>query len=307
MNADLRSSMIILSDLIQQEPFLFPLYFFSIMLLRLHSSGNEVQEWQSFLVKQNLLSADACTGNFDQATDDATRKFQIANNLKADGVVGNATWERANLTGYESKSGNASKALQREDIENQAKIVNISPAALKSVTTVEAAGSGFLTNGKLKILFEGHIFWAELKKRGKNPSELSNSTNRDILYERWTKEFYSKNSADEHGRLDRARSIDSEAANRSASWGMFQIMGNNCEMIGYKTVEAMIEDFFLHERNQLKGFIVFIQKRKIDGYLRERNWSKFAEGYNGPGYKANQYDEKLAKAYLQAVNAGWQG
>lgn len=31
--------------------------------------------------------------------------------------------------------------------------------------------------------------------------------------------------------------------------------------------------------------------------LQAKDWAEFARRYNGPAYKENRYDEKLAKAY----------
>jgi hypothetical protein len=43
--------------------------------------------------------------------------------------------------------------------------------------------------------------------------------------------------------------------------------------------------------------INFIKSAKLDDELRAKNWAAFAKGYNGSGYRANQYDTRLAKAY----------
>lgn len=52
-----------------------------------------------------------------------------------------------------------------------------------------------------------------------------------------------------------------------------------------------------HEREHLKAFGKFLEVNKLIPHLQERNWAKFAEGYNGAGYKLNNYDEKLKAAY----------
>ena len=62
---------------------------------------------------------------------------------------------------------------------------------------------------------EGHIFWNELKKRGKNPEDYT-TYNEDILYPKWSKEHY-KGGIKEYERLERAIAIDEEAAISSAS------------------------------------------------------------------------------------------
>ena len=39
------------------------------------------------------------------------------------------------------------------------------------------------------------------------------------------------------------------------------------------------------------------------GPLRRKQWAKFASLYNGPGYRQNRYDEKLATAYARHAAA----
>ncbi len=52
-----------------------------------------------------------------------------------------------------------------------------------------------------------------------------------------------------------------------------------------------------NERKHLKAFGLFLKNNNLIEALQEKNWAKFAQGYNGLGYKQNKYDEKLAKAY----------
>jgi hypothetical protein len=68
-------------------------------VLRLNSIGNDVKRWQQFLRGRGLLLD--TTGTFDAATDTATRKFQRANALAVDGVVGNQTLRKAADFGFE--------------------------------------------------------------------------------------------------------------------------------------------------------------------------------------------------------------
>lgn len=57
------------------------------------SKGNEVSEWQRFLNSQGYnLAVD---GDFGDKTDAATRQYQSANGLGADGIVGANTWGKA--------------------------------------------------------------------------------------------------------------------------------------------------------------------------------------------------------------------
>ena len=51
------------------------------------------------------------------------------------------------------------------------------------------------------------------------------------------------------------------------------------------------------EGAQLECFVNLITKWGLAPALRSRDWAKFARVYNGAGYAANKYDDKLAAAY----------
>ena len=96
--------------------------------------------------------------------------------------------------------------------------------------------------------------------------------------------------------------IHEAAALKSASWGLFQIMGFNHAVCGFETVHAFASAMYESERRHLLAFCSYVILTAFDGktlvqYLREKNWAGFARGYNGPGYKVNGYDVKLAAAY----------
>lgn len=52
----------------------------------------------------------------------------------------------------------ALQTLSWQEIVAAAAQINIEPCALQAVCNVESSGSGFLSSGRPKILFEGHIF-----------------------------------------------------------------------------------------------------------------------------------------------------
>lgn len=70
-----------------------------MQLLKINSSGNDVKNWQLFLIGQNLLN-DIADGKFGQKTFDATVKFQKLNNMEPDGKVGNKTIGAAMMLGF---------------------------------------------------------------------------------------------------------------------------------------------------------------------------------------------------------------
>lgn len=185
--------------------------------------------------------------------------------------------------------------LSDDDIETAARQYNLEVAAIKAVIDVESRGEGFLKDNRPKILFEGHIMWRYLKKKGMNPEDYVKD-NEDILYPKWTKKYY-KGGTREYDRLNRAKLIDEETAYMSTSWGLFQIMGFNYKVCGFDTVAAYVEAQEESEKNQLEAFLKFLEGNNIMDSLRQKDWQQFAKRYNGPSYAKNQYDYKLEVAY----------
>jgi hypothetical protein len=196
-------------------------------------------------------------------------------------------------------------ALEWNDILEVSKKYNLEPCLIQAVFQVEAAGkSGFLPSGKPKILFEGHKFWAELKKRNIDPNLhlKNNPKDYDILYPKWTqavKKFY-LGGEKEYTRLDRAKAINEDAALCSASWGCFQIMGYHYKSLGYKTIQEFVEFIKIGEKEQLELFFKFITINNLFNYLKNKNWEKFTAGYNGSGQIA-YYSGELKKAYSNCL------
>lgn len=171
--------------------------------------------------------------------------------------------------------------------------VKLDAATLAAVVAVETGGSGgFLADGRPRILFEAHHF-------GRLTAGRYDATHPDISRRNWIPGAYLGGAA-EYGRLERAYRLDPEAALQACSWGLFQIMGFNHQMIGYPTVQKMVEDARSGEPAQLAQGIAFIRAANLLDELQRRDWAGFARGYNGPGFKANRYDEKLEAAWQRA-------
>ena len=187
--------------------------------------------------------------------------------------------------------------LTDENSTQIAELLGCEPAALKAVQQVETGGrGGFFSPGRPAILFEGHIFWTQLKKRGSNPEDYVKG-NENILYPKWEKGHY-KGGIGEYDRLEQARKINREAADASASWGMFQIMGFNYAACGEESIESFVRSMCESEFKQLLLTANFIKKNsQMLQALQARDWAVFAKCYNGPAYAQNRYDVKLEAAY----------
>ena len=188
--------------------------------------------------------------------------------------------------------------LTEEDFKRCADALGIEVATIKAVQEVETGNrGGFVAPNRPAILFEGHIFWNQLKKKGLNPENYVKG-NEDILFPKWEPQYY-KNAMEEYARLEKARTIHEEAAICSASWGLFQIMGFNYAACGCRTAQEFVEEMSLNEGRQLDLFTTFLKTNGWAKFLRTLNWAEFARHYNGPQYTKNKYDEKLLKAYMK--------
>lgn len=213
-----------------------------------------------------------------------------------DGIVGSKTLSKLTSKIQELS---ANKYISDQELRDLASEMGVDYATVKAIQMVETGGrKGFLRDGRPRILFEGHVFWRELKKRNINPEE-HRPGNEDILYTRWVKTHY-KGGANEYKRLDKAIKIHEDAALCSASWGLFQIMGNNYPYCGFDSVKDFVKAMYKNEGEHLRAFFKYISHEQINciQYLKPASiWEKFARAYNGPGFRRNNYHNKLKDAY----------
>jgi hypothetical protein len=184
--------------------------------------------------------------------------------------------------------------LSSDDIKNLADELDVEEAALRAVLQVETGGKGFDVRSRPKALFERHIFYREL---GPQPDLQGNAVRAGLAYPKWGEKPYPSNSDGVYSEISAACDIDLEAALRSTSWGLGQIMGSNCKMVGFGAAVDMVKDAMISEANQLKQWAAFVKSAGLLDNLRDKDWAGFAKGYNGPAYAKNQYDVKLASAY----------
>jgi N-acetylmuramidase-like protein len=186
--------------------------------------------------------------------------------------------------------------LTDQDFARAAKELNVEEAAIRAVAEVEAAGQGFLADGRPAILYEAHIFHAETKAKHAGAKDR-----RGVLLSspKWNRSLYGAAGAAQHDRYEDARKLDPDAANKACSWGMFQILGQNHKACGFDSSQAFVDAMWGGASAHLDAFVAFIKANKLDGPLRAKNWAAFARGYNGPGYAQNAYDKKMAAAYAR--------
>ena len=179
--------------------------------------------------------------------------------------------------------------MKEPNYTDAAKELGCEVAVIKAVAQVESNGRGEFANGQPKVLFEAHVF-SRLTKG------LYDKTHPSLSSAKWNKDLYVGGEA-EHFRLQEAAGIDRTAALMATSWGKFQIMGENYRECGYRSLQDFINAMYRGESGQLEAFVGFIKHTGLDKVLQRRDFTEFARRYNGPGFKRNKYDEKIAAAY----------
>jgi hypothetical protein len=190
-----------------------------------------------------------------------------------------------------------STTLTDEDFARAAKALNVEEAAIRAVAEVEAAGQGFIADGRPSILYEAHVFHAETKGTYANAKDRRGVS---LSSPKWDRSLYGGTGAAQHARYEDARKLDPDAANKACSWGTFQILGQNYKACGFDDSQAFVDAMWTGgAAAHLDAFVAFIKANNLDGPLRAKNWAAFARGYNGPSYAVNKYDTKMASAYAR--------
>jgi peptidoglycan hydrolase-like protein with peptidoglycan-binding domain len=276
--------------------------------LRVKDKSRLVVELQQLLLaKGGIIKVD---GIFGDRTFKAVMKFQSQNSLPVDGIVGPITWkalikaEETSDVPYKTWGSAPESHIRTVDgtfsMEDSADYLNVEIEAIKAVAKVESSGSGFLSDGRPKILFEGHKFWKQLIKHKINPEEWIHNQYKDVLYRVWTRKYY-LGGAKEYTRLNKAKIIHPGAAMESASWGAFQILGLHWDMLGYGSINHFVAEMQRNEGEHLKAFVLYIQKNHLSHWLGKKNWVAFANAYNGPAFRQNNYHTKMKEAYESFV------
>lgn len=254
--------------------------------------GAEVAQLQRQLIAAGFsIEAD---GWFGPGTEAAVKNLQKRAGLVVDGIVGRktlsalATRERTPLL------------LSERDIETAAQRLGVEVAAIKAINEVESAGAGFLPDGRPVILYERHQAFRLLGESGMSFEAAS------ALADRYPNLINPKRGgylgkAGEWARLASASQIiDPAIAQAACSWGQYQIMGYHWATLGYASIDEFVAAMRKSEGMQLEAFCRFIESEPaLHKALKARRWADFAKGYNGPAYKDNLYDTKLARAYVR--------
>lgn len=100
--------------------------------------------------------------------------------------------------------------------------------------------------------------------------------------------------------FERAARIDPAATIASTSWGLCQVMGAHWQALGFSSAEELRRTARLSVDGQFAIGARFLTLGHLDRRLADGDHAGFARRYNGPGYKRNRYDAKIAAAWREA-------
>ena len=174
--------------------------------------------------------------------------------------------------------------------------VDVEPAALLAVAEVESAGIAFWSVGGELVppaRPEGHYFYKFLRGDDRTRAVREGLAAAKAGVVRVPHSYVGV-----YGMIDRMIDIDEEAAYSSCSWGLGQVMGAHWKVLGYDSALDLAASCDTVE-GQADLMYRFIEKNHLDDELRTRKWAAFARAYNGPAYRKNRYDTKMASAYAR--------
>lgn len=188
--------------------------------------------------------------------------------------------------------------LTENDFQHAAVRLGVRVAAIKAVYAVESSGSGFLPDGRVKVNYEPHIMYRQLKKKFGEAYANGQLARHPDLVAKKPGHLVPQNL--EHEALDRAvKEIDRECGLESASWGAPQIMGFHWKALGFATVQLFVNRMFQGEAGQLDVFCRFIEiDPRLHRAMKALDWKTFADIYNGPAHQG--YDAKISREYDRA-------
>jgi len=195
----------------------------------------------------------------------------------------------------DAATAHPSTVMTDADFERAAAAVGCEVAALRAVVGVETSGSGFLPDGRTKILFEAHVFGRLTGHKFDGEQDRHGVA---LSVRSWDRSLYGAGGAHQYERLEDAAKLDEVNANAACSWGSGQILGSNFKAAGFNDVMSFVTAMQTGGAGaQLDAMASFIKMNHLDRPLRNLDWAAFARGYNGPGYAQNGYDTKLEQLY----------
>lgn len=182
--------------------------------------------------------------------------------------------------------------LTSEGLTNACQQLGVKAAEVWAVifTETDLPYGGFWSSRQPQILYEQHIFSRLTGHRfDQSDPDISNPRSGN----------YGPSGGHQYDRLTKAMNLDESAALQSASWGIGQTLGENYKMVGFASVQAMVQQMLESEDQQLLASVREMLRSQCAASLASHDWPAFARVYNGSGYAANSYDQHLRGWYAK--------
>jgi hypothetical protein len=163
------------------------------------------------------------------------------------------------------------------------------PIKVKVIHQVESSGDPFI-DGRPSILPEPHRF-------SRATGHKYDASHPAISSLKWNRALYPRTQAARWEMLLDMVALNVDAGFASASYGGFQVLGENFQRCGFYSPWAFALAESTTEGHQLAAFVKFIQgDHNLWNALRRGDWVTVAKLYNGTAYAQNRYDVRLAQA-----------
>jgi hypothetical protein len=167
--------------------------------------------------------------------------------------------------------------------------------AMRAVAKVESSGAGWDSAGLLACLYERHYLFRRIRVAipflsDPKPGGYTIDADGDGINDNWQK------LAKAAGAYGMALALE------CASFGRFQIMGAHWKALGYPSALDFVWRLSRTELAHYEAFALYIKENGLIGALNRvsgdpENCRAIAAGYNGSGYAAGAYHQKIAAAW----------
>lgn len=189
-------------------------------------------------------------------------------------------------------------AITAHDIAEAAKRLGGTPAQAWAVYHAESSGNAFI-GGRPTILFEPHRF-------SRSTGHRYDKSHPHISSRAWNKKLYPGSQTGRWTQLLDAVALDVDAGFMSASYGGFQILGENYAVCDAADPWSFAWRQAQTEGDQLEAFVHFVEGRGLVKAFRQissdpETCRPFSKGFNGTAYALNNHHVHIAAAHRRAA------
>jgi hypothetical protein len=252
------------------------------------------------ILSRLLIYRGPLNGAKDEATTEAIYRFRYRWNLPITSAIDAPLLDRLNAAlniwihpRIEDIHVVDPRAAGPDDFIRLASQYGVDVPTIMAVGEVESGPlGGFASDGRPILLFERHLF-------SRKTNHQYDAAHPDVSNP--MPGGYPRTQSERWNQLAQAFALDQEAALQSASYGRVQLLGQNYRNFDFETAGEYVRFMAQSDSNQYEALMRFARANNLIDDLQRRDWASFARGYNGPGYYANFYDQKLAAAYARIV------